>query len=280
MLTLTDSLLPDRLQAIDSPPKTLYVEGNLTEILQSPAVAIVGSRKVSPYGRDITKHLASELAAQGIVIISGLAFGVDAIAQQAALDAGGRVIAVLPTPIDRIYPASHRHLAKHIVEQGGALVSEYGPGSEVYKTNFVARNRIIAGLADATLLTEAALKSGSLHTARFALNAGRDVLAVPGNITSPTSEGTNNLIKHGATPVTSVEDILFSLGIDYASQKAHPKGDNEAEQAILDLLKGGVSDGTQLQIQSELDITTFNQTLSMLEIVGKIRNLGANQWSL
>ncbi|CAN5356258.1 DNA-processing protein DprA [soil metagenome] len=280
MLTLTKSQIPERLTAIDSPPSTLYVEGNLAEILHSPVVAIVGSRKISTYGRDITKHLAGELAEQGIVIVSGLAFGVDSIAHQAALDAGGRVIAVLPTPLDRIYPAAHRQLARHILENGGALVSEYAAGSSVYKTNFVARNRIIAGLADATLLTEAALKSGSLHTARFALNAGRDVLAVPGNITSPTSEGTNNLIKSGATPVTSADDVLHVLGLLPVNTKPHPVGANDAEQIIIDLVGSGITDGAVLQSKSNLSVTVFNQTLTMLEITGKIRSLGANQWSL
>jgi DNA processing protein len=280
MLTLTNSQLPGRLTAIASPPKVLYVDGDLNHVLQRPTIAIVGSRKVSAYGRDVTKRLARELAEQGLVIVSGLAFGVDSIAHQAALDAGGQTIAVLPSPLESIYPASHRQLAKHIVEQGGALVTEYPAGTESFKGNFVARNRIIAGLADATLVTEAALKSGSLHTARFALNAGRDVLAVPGNITSPTSEGTNNLIKHGATPVTSVDDVLFSLGIDRSATKAVPKGSNEAEQTILNLLHTGVVDGAELQAKSGLTIEQFNQHLTMLEITGKIRSLGANQWSL
>jgi DNA processing protein len=279
MLTLTNTQLPDRLTAIASPPKVLYVDGDLNNVLQRPTIAIVGSRKVSAYGRDVTKRLARELAEQGMVIISGLAFGVDSIAHQAVLDAGGQTIAVLPSPLESIYPASHRQLAKRIVEQGGALVTEYPAGTESFKGNFVARNRIIAGLADATLVTEAALKSGSLHTARFALNAGRDVLSVPGNITSPTSEGTNNLIKHGATPVTSVDDVLFILGIDRSATKAVPKGSNEAEQTILNLLYTGVVDGAQLQAKSGLSIEQFNQHLTMLEITGKIRSLGANQWS-
>jgi DNA processing protein len=280
MLTLTNSQLPSRLTAIASPPKVLYVEGDLQGILQSPSLAIVGSRKVSTYGREVTKRLATELARQGITIISGLAFGVDSIAHQAALEAGGRTIAVLPSPLESIYPASHRQLARHIVEQGGALVSEYPAGTESFKGNFVARNRIIAGLADATLVTEAALKSGSLHTARFALNAGRDVLAVPGNITSPTSEGTNNLIKRGATPVTSTSDVLFTLGIDHSASKTAPTGSNEAEQAIIDLLAQGVSEGAVLQIKSSLTIEQFNQHLTMLEITGKIRSTGANHWTL
>jgi DNA processing protein len=258
----------------------LYVEGDLDDALQGTSVAIVGSRKVSAYGREVTKRLATELVEQGIVIISGLAFGVDSIAHQAALDAGGRTIAVLPSPLESIYPASHRQLAKHIVERGGALVTEYPAGTQTFPGNFVARNRIIAGLADATLITEAALKSGSLHTARFALNAGRDVLAVPGNILSPTSEGTNNLLKRGATPVTSVDDVLFVLGMDRSTTNAVPRGSNEAEQAIIDLLGQGVSDGAELQSRGGLPIEQFNQTLTMLEITGKVRSLGANQWSL
>lgn len=280
MLTLTEDQLPERIRTIATPPKQLYTEGDLLALLDMPTVAIVGSRKVSPYGREITKRLATELAEQGVGIISGLAFGVDSIAHQAALEAGGKTIAVLPSPLEAVYPTSHRELARRIVERGGALVSEYGPGSQVYKGNFVARNRLIAGLADATLITEAALKSGSLHTARFALEDGREVLAVPGNITSDTSEGTNNLLKRGATPVTSVDDILFSLGIDHTATKTAPMGSNEAEQAILDLLSQGIHDGTELQIKSGLAIEQFNQHLTMLEINGQVRSLGANQWSL
>lgn len=280
MLTLSSSDIPDRLHAIAQPPKQLYVEGDLSEILQAKTVAVVGSRKVSAYGRDVTKRLVTDLAEQGIAIISGLALGVDSIAHQAALDAGGRTVAVLPSPLEAIYPASHRQLAKRIIEQGGALVTEYPAGTQTFPGNFVARNRIIAGLADATLITEAALKSGSLHTARFALEASRDVLAVPGNITSPTSEGTNNLIKRGATPVTSVDDVLLTLGINRSATKTAPKGSNEAEQAIIDLIQQGVADGAELQAKSGLTIEQFNQHLTMLEITGKVRSLGANQWSL
>lgn len=280
MLTLEKTDLPPRLAAVASPPACLYVEGRpLAEILQSPAVAIVGSRKVTPYGRDITRRFATKLAEQGIIIISGLAFGVDSIAHQATLDAGGVTIAVLPSPLKSIYPASHRQLARRIVEQGGALVTEYPAGTESFKGNFVARNRIIAGLSDAVLIPEAALKSGSLHTARFALNAGRDVLAVPGNITSPTSEGTNNLIKTGAIAVTDPEDVLLSLGVTPTTNR-RAIASNDAERAILEVLRQGAHDGSELQALSGLSVETYNQTLTMLEITGKIRSLGANQWSL
>jgi DNA processing protein len=280
MVTLKASLLPDRLNAVASPPKQLFVEGNLTELLNKPCVAIVGSRKVSPYGREVTRRLARELAGQGIVIVSGLAFGVDGIAHEAALEAGGQAIAVLPSPLDNIYPASHQGLARRILERGGALVSEYPGGTQAFKGNFVARNRIIAGLADAVLITEAALKSGSLHTARFALNAGRDVLAVPGNVTSPTSEGTNNLIKSGAVPVTEVSDILFALGIEPSRASTIPTGATTVEQDIIDLIAAGTTDGTLIQAASGLTAEDFNQTLTMLELNGKIRSLTNNHWGL
>lgn len=279
MLTLEDSAIPGRLTTISQPPSRLFATGTLDDLLAVPCVAIVGSRKVSAYGREITQRLASELARQGITIVSGLAFGVDSIAHQAALDAGGRTIAVLPSPLEHVYPASHQQLAKHIVAQGGALVSEYPAGTAVFKGNFIARNRLIAGLADATLLTEAALKSGSLHTARFALETGRDVLAVPGNITSPTSQGTNNLIKIGATPITSSDDVLHALQITPAKPTA-ATGNTPAEQSIITALASGIVDGAELQQRSGLAIEEFNQTLTMLEINGTVRGLGLNRWSL
>jgi DNA processing protein len=227
----------------------------------------------------VTQRLAAELAKQGTVIVSGLALGVDSIAHQAALDAGGHTVAVLPSSIEEIYPASHRGLAERIVQQGGALISEYPKGTPVMKHNFIARNRLIAGLADGLIVTEAALKSGSLHTARFALEQGIDVFAVPGNITSPTSEGTNNLIKSGAMPLTDVSDVLSRLNIEPVNV-ALPLGDTEQEQAILDQLAAGISDGNELQQASGLAIELFGQTLTMLEINGKIRALGNNNWSL
>ncbi|MCA9324731.1 DNA-processing protein DprA, partial [Candidatus Saccharibacteria bacterium] len=249
MLTLSPVSIPEQLQRLPQPPKQLFVEGPLEALLSSPCVAIVGSRKVSPYGRQVTELFARTLAERGVVIVSGLAFGIDSIAHRAALEAGGKAIAVLPTPLDRIYPASHRQLAADILERGGALVSEYAPDDDTYRSSFVARNRLIAGLADATLIPEAALKSGSLHTARFTLELGKDVLAVPGNITSPVSEGTNNLIRVGATPITSVGDLLFALNLPVnAPQK--PKGQTPAEQTILDLLAAGVCDGAELLQQS------------------------------
>ncbi len=276
--------IPKVLQQISSPPKKLYFAGEtLDNLLAYPRIAVVGSRNVSPYGKQITAQLVGELAQRGIVIISGLAYGVDAIAHRAALEAGGKTIAVLPSPLEDIAPRGNRDLAQQIIDSGGALVSEYNTEEyQMLKTNFVARNRLVAGLAQAVLITEAVEKSGSLHTARFALEQGKDVLAVPGNITSTTSVGTNNLLKSGATLVTSLVDVLRALGLaeGIKARKHTPKGRNPAEQAVIDLLKRGVTDGDLLQLESGLDAAEYAQTLTMLEITGSITPLGANQWTL
>lgn len=282
MLTLEPQVYPDYLSNVPLPPQRLYYAGPLPELLAKPRLAVVGSRKVSPYGRRVTAELAGGAAAQGIVIVSGLALGVDSLAHEAALEAGGLTIAVLPSSLQQVYPASHRNLAKRILDNGGALVTEYEDTPRVLNAYFIARNRLISGLAQATLVTEAALKSGSLHTARFTLEQGRELLAVPGSIYSDTSTGTNNLIKAGAVPVTNVDDILFAMKLE---KPAIPhirtaKGANEAEQAILDRIAAGISDGEELLAACGLATALFNQTLTMLEITGQIRSLGANRWAL
>ena len=280
-LTLFTSVVPNRLRNIPDPPSRLYVKGvDVNELLSRPCVTIVGSRKVSAYGKAVTAALAGELAKAGVLIISGLAFGVDSVAHRAALDAGGLTLAVLPSPLERIYPAAHSQLAARILAQGGALVSEYPPGEPTYAANFIARNRLVAGLGDAVLITEAAEKSGTLHTTRFALEQGKELLAVPGNITSPTSVGTNNLIKTGATPVTCADDIFHALGIQPPAEKPAPKGATPEEQTVLDLLVAGIADGGELLAQSGLGTAQFNQTLTMLETRGQIRALGSNRWAL
>jgi len=280
-LTLTAPDYPERLRHIAGPPDQLFTIGHdVNELLRQPCVAIVGSRKVSPYGKTVTLELTRALTRAGIVIISGLALGVDSIAHTAALEAHGSTIAVLPSGLDRIYPATHRRLAARIVEQGGALLTEYKPNSRIYASSFIARNRIVSGLSDAVLITEAAERSGTLSTARFALEQGKEVLVVPGNITSPTSAGTNNLIKAGATPVTHVNDMLRALGLADQAEKAAPQSSSPHEQIVLDLLFGGLTEGGELLQASKLDISLFNQTLTMLEIQGLIRPLGGNHWAL
>jgi DNA processing protein len=279
-LTPKSPLYLSMLQHIADPPRQLYYRGNLEDTLAQPRLAIVGSRKVSAYGKSVTAKLGREAAEQGITIVSGLALGVDGLAHQAALEAGGKTIAVLPSGLDKIYPATHHQLAERILKQGGALISEYPFGSEPYKNNFIARNRIVSGISDAVLITEAAIKSGSLHTANFALEQGRTVMAVPGNITSELSAGTNNLIKIGANPVTEIRDILAAMDLQQKTKKAMTLGTNQEEVAILELIQRGVSDASELLHHSELAPQIFNQTLTMLEITGKIRPLGAGHWSI
>ncbi|HEX8762363.1 MAG TPA: DNA-processing protein DprA [Candidatus Saccharimonadales bacterium] len=275
--------IPNVLQQIPDPPERLFLKNsgnNWLECLLAPMVAIVGSRKFSAYGRQVTERLATELAKAGIVIVSGLAMGIDSIAHKAALEVGGRTVAVLAGGLDNIYPAINQQLAGRIVQQGGALLSEYEDGMPALPYQFIARNRLISGLSRAVIVSEAAVKSGSLHTANFALEQGREVLAVPGNITSSGSGGTNSLIKIGATPITDIRDVFDVLGIRKPEQKVVTRGSTPQEQKILDLLRSGQSDGTMLLSASGLQISQYNQTITMLEITGKIRALGNNQWGI
>lgn len=280
MLTVSESGLAPIFEGILPTVDTLYVRSdNVEDLFSRPRVAIVGSRRVTPYGKAVTMQFAGELAKQGVVIVSGLAIGVDGFAHRAALEAGGLTIAVLPGSVETPYPSRHSGLAQGILEQGGALISEYPAGAIAYKNQFIERNRIVAGMSDALLITEAAINSGTMHTARFALEQGKDVLAVPGNITSPLSAGTNNLIKSGALPATRVEDVLTVLGLK-TQTPLKIAGNTPYEQTILDLLQADVRDGSQLLERAALPVDQFNQTLTMLEITGKIRALGNNQWSV
>lgn len=281
MLTLSGKTIPKQLQTIPDPPVLLYVSSNsLDDLLAKPRVAIVGSRKVTPYGKGVTQQLAHDLAARGVVVVSGLALGVDAIAHKAALDAGGQTIAILPSGITRVYPSTHQQLAKQIVQAGGALISEYPDGCEAFKGNFVLRNRLVSGISDALIVTEAATKSGTMHTASYAIRQGRPVFAVPGNITSPLSAGTNYLIKRGARIVTESSDILSVLGISSAAAKKNIHSDDPNEQIIIDLLQQGTVDGGELLALSQFNAQQFAQTMTMLEIKGVISPLGNNQWKL
>jgi len=282
-LTLNSAGFPEVLRHIPSPPKQLFTTGApLDNLLKRPAVAIVGTRKISPYGQAVTWDFARELAGQGLVIISGLALGLDALAHKAALEQGGLAIAVLPCPLQKIVPATNQRLAQRILDNGGALVSEYPEDEWPKRQYFIARNRIVSGLSDAVLIPEGGEKSGAMHTARFALEQGKNILAVPGSINTPGSVGTNSLIKNSkAGAVTSPLDVLNALGLRPRSTK--PKqvtGNNANEQAILDLMLRGITDGHRLLEESRLSVSHFNQALTMLEIAVKIRPLGANHWSI
>lgn len=279
-ITTDEAIFLQITEGIADFPKSLWCIGKLPDS-RLPTVAIVGTRKPTTYGKEVTYRLSYELASRGVVIVSGLAFGIDGIAHQAALDAGGITLAVLPTSVDKIYPASHRSLAKHIVESGGALLSEYDPGATTYKGNFIARNRIVTAISDGLLITEAAERSGTLSTANFALCQGKSVMVVPGNITSPMSAGCNRLLKVGAAPIVEINDILHELGwTDAARQTALPLAHSPQEQKILQLIAEGIRDGQELQIKSRLAPAVFSQTLTLMEINGVIRALGANQWGI
>jgi DNA processing protein len=279
-IALDDTPYAQITSGIANIPKKLWLMGNLPQH-RRVTVAIVGTRKPTTYGRETTYRLSYELAKRGLVIISGLALGVDGIAHQAALDAGGTTIAILPTSVESIYPRAHQQLARRIVDSGGALLSEYSSTDGVFKTNFVARNRIVTALSDGLLITEAAARSGTLTTANFALEQGKPVMAVPGNITSLASAGCNNLLKVGATPITEVADVLLELGLaDLGEQTRLPLPESAEESKIIKLLKSGVRSGEELQKQSNLPPALFSQTLTMMEISGKIRALGANNWAI
>jgi DNA processing protein len=280
-----NSIAPDeskflqRLDTIAKPPKSLYFIGKIPET-EVKTVAIVGTRKPTSYGKEVADRISRELSQAGILIVSGLALGIDGIAHRACIDTGGTTIAVLGNGLASIYPSSHKSLAENIIKSGGALLSEYAPTAPALPHQFLERNRLVSGLADAVIVVEAAAKSGTLSTAAHALEQGRDVFAVPGNITSPLSLGCNALIKQGATPLTSTQDVLDVLLPSHRTQTKLVFGDTPEEASIIELLNQGIRDGEVLQIKSKLDAMTFNQTLTMLEIKGIVKALGANQWTI
>lgn len=268
------------LHSVDKTIKCLYYIGNLPAE-RRPTVAIVGTRKPTNYGNEIAYRLAYDLASKGVVIVSGLALGIDAVAHRGALDAGGTTIAVLGSGVDVISPQSHRALGERIINSGGAILSEYEPGVAAQKYTFLERNRIVSGLSEALIIVEAAQRSGTLNTASHALSQGKLVAAVPGNITSYASAGCNKLLQQGALLVTSADDILNELGIMKAPKtKQLVFGDNDDEESIIALLRNGVRDGAQLQQDSGLSAAAYNQSLTMLEIKGVVQSHGANNWSL
>lgn len=268
------------ISTIAKVPEKLYFVGEIPATRQ-PSVAVVGTRKPTAYGKEVAHQLAYDLASKGVVIVSGLALGIDAIAHQAALEAQGTTLAVLANGLDSIYPATNRGLADNIIAHGGALISEYPPTTEARAYRFLERNRIVSGLSDAVIVVEAAIRSGTLATVSHALEQGREVFVVPGNITSPLSAGCNALLKQGAHPATRAEDILEIIAPHLLSrQTTLSLGNTPLETTIIELLKSGVRDGDELQVRSAAAATDFATSLTMMEIDGTIRALGGNQWTL
>jgi DNA processing protein len=269
------------LKDIAKCPKRLYFKGQLPET-RLISVAIVGTRRPTPYGVEVTRQFASGLASRGVVIVSGLALGIDSVSHRSAIEVGGLTIAVLGNGLDQIYPANNYDLAKNIIKSDGAIISEYELGIEARDFRFLERNRIVSGLADAILITEASIRSGTMSTAAHALEQGREVFVVPGNITSPLSAGCNRLIQQGAHPATCVEDILEIIAPQLIkSQTTLPLGNNPLETKIIQLIQSGVRDGDEIfQISGCDSLSEFLQTMTMMELSGVIRPLGGNQWTL
>lgn len=270
-----------KLGRLKQPPQTLsYLGRNPDELVVRPIVAIVGTRKPTPYGKQVTEKLAAELARAGIIIISGLAYGVDITAHRTTLQAGGTTIAVLPSGLDTVYPSSHARVAEQIAEKG-SVISEYEPSHKPYRHDFLERNRLIAALSDAVIIPEAAERSGSLNTAGHAHTLGIPVFAVPGNITSPMSGGTNHLIKTGAQLITGAHDVFELLGIDpNQSQQTELLGANDTETTLLQAIKSGTHDVNGLQRITSLDLSELQTTLTMLEITGRIEQDILGGWHL
>jgi DNA processing protein len=282
LLTWADDAYPAPLREVDDPPPVLYVRGDV-RAEDAEAVALVGTRRATPYGRDVAHQLASGLAAAGVTVVSGLALGIDTVAHRAALDAGGRTLAVLGSGVDVIYPPQNRDLAARIVaDDQGAVLSDYALGTGPEAANFPPRNRIISGLVRGVVIVEADLKSGAMITARFALQQGRDVFAVPGSILSRHSDGPNSLLKEGAAPITGVDDILSALDLTRVPEQQTARAvlpANATEGLLLQLLTNGPRHVDELGRDSGLPIHEVSSTLTMMELKGLVRQVGPMQYS-
>jgi len=284
VLTLKDKDYPDLLKELINAPPVLYIAGTFKKEEDRFALGIVGTRKVSSYGRQVTEQFARELAEGKVTVVSGLAHGIDTIAHTATLDAGGRTLAVLASGLDTIYPADNLGLARRIVESGqGALITEFPLGIKPDGRNFPARNRIISGLSQGILVTEAPKQSGALITANFALEQGRDVFGVPNSIYSPGSVGVNKLIQDGAHLVTNVQDILMVLNLFLVPQHIEIQAalpDNSEERTLLALLSHDPLHIDELIRLSGLPTTIVSSTLMVMELKGMIRQFGGMQYVL
>ncbi len=273
--TWHDDKYPARLKEIYDYPPILYVKGTITPA-DEWCLAVVGTRRVTIYGRQVTEEIVTDLARNNITIVSGLARGVDSIAHQTSLDAGGRTFAVLACGLDIIYPSENTSLAKRIMENG-AIISEYPLGVKPRPDHFPRRNRILSGMTMGTLVTEAGAGSGALITADMALEQNRDVLAVPGSILSPASYGTNKLIKQGAKLVQNCQDILEELNLRAVAQQMEFKEilpASDTEKILLGKLSTEPVHIDEICAVSGLPVSTVSSTLAMMELKGMVRSAG------
>lgn len=273
--SINDDRYPRLLREIHDPPAVLFCKGKIEEI-DNFGIAVVGSRKLTDYGKRVTEKFASELSSFGITVVSGLARGIDSIAHNSALSAGGRTIAFLGSGVSVVYPPENKKLAERIVNSG-ALLSEFYPDEPPKRENFPKRNRLISGMTIGTLVTEASINSGALITAKFALEQGREVFAVPGNIISKNSEGTNFLIKKGAKLVQNIDDILEeikpfipSLKESHIKQESKKTVDlNEEERAIFSLIESPLL-LDDIVLKTKMNVSKIMEILLKLEIIGLI----------
>ncbi|MEK7559439.1 MAG: DNA-processing protein DprA [Patescibacteria group bacterium] len=282
-ITLLDKEYPSLLKSITNPPSVLYAKGDIT-LLNSPSIAIVGTRRITNYGREITELFAKELASSGLTIVSGMAFGVDGAAHKGAIDAGGKTIAVLGNGVDVPYPKENEKLYEEILDSDGLIISEYPPGTPPGIGTFPARNRIIAGISEGVLVTEGAEDSGSLITANFGLEFERRVFAIPGPITSSLSKAPLELIEKGARLVTSAESILKELKFEIQNTKSETnskskntkfKTENKIERKILEVLENEGLYFDEIVKKTGISSQILGSTLSMMEVKGIIKNSGS-----
>jgi DNA processing protein len=280
VLTLLDDGYPRLLREIDQAPPVIYINGSLTPVDEF-AVAMVGTRRVTAYGQQVTRDTSTYLAGHGLTIVSGLARGVDALAHQHALQAGGRTIAVLGSGVDVIYPPEHRKLAEAIMENG-AIISDYPMGTQPEGINFPPRNRIISGLSLATIVVEAGERSGALITADFAVEQGRDVFAVPGNVFSPASRGTNRLIQKGAYAMVSPQDVLDVLDLsqveDYKDARQVLPADT-TEAKILQVMDYEPIHVDEICNEVGLPVEKVSAALTMMELKGMVQHVGGMRYA-
>lgn len=273
IITKNDADYPALLKYISSPPPMLFSFGDL-KVFQKPLVAVVGARKLTPYGKSVTEAIASLLAGNGICVVSGLAYGADICAHRAAISVSGKTVAVLGSGIDNIYPIAHKHVAEKIIDTYGAVITEFLPDTPALPHHFPQRNRIIAGMVNTVIVTEGALHSGSLITAGLGLEYGKDILAVPGNIFSPQSRGTNHLIAEGALPVTCLDDIVNYF--KFSSTTTQAENLSKDEQTVLSTLSSGPQHIDKICQATKLDVQILNACLTSLELKQLVIDIGGS----
>lgn len=279
LVTWDDAAYPRRLKMLDAAPPLLFVRGALSDE-DFWAVAIVGTRRATAYGRQVADEMARALARRGVTIVSGLARGVDTVAHRAALAAGGRTLAVLGCGVDVIYPPENRALAEEIMAHG-ALISDYPPGTQPESANFPPRNRIIAGLSQAVIVVEAGASSGALITAEFAAEQGREVFAVPGTIYAPQSRGTNRLIQQGAQPLLSPRDVFDALDMEnviWQREARQVVPADPLEARILDVLQNESLHIDEISRRMDVSVSQISAALTVMELKGLIKQVGSMRY--